>query len=50
MPRCSGCDELIFDPTYTVAENKKWHIVHFCCWVCDIDLCEKQYAKVGRGM
>lgn len=45
MPRCSGCDELIFDPTYTVAEGKKWHLVHFCCWVCDIDLCEKQYAK-----
>eukprot|EP00039_Didymoeca_costata_P018706 m.334616 g.334616 ORF g.334616 m.334616 type:complete len:729 (+) comp17399_c0_seq1:112-2298(+) len=45
MPRCAGCDELIFDPTYTVAEGKKWHLVHFCCWVCDIDLCEKQYAK-----
>lgn len=45
MPRCSGCDELIFDPTYTVAENRKWHTMHFCCWVCDIDLCEKQYAK-----
>ena len=45
MPRCAGCDELIFDPTYTVAEDKKWHLVHFCCWVCDVDLCEKQYAK-----
>jgi len=45
MPRCAGCDELIFDPTYTVAEGKKWHLVHFCCWVCDTDLCEKQYAK-----
>lgn len=45
MPRCAGCDELIFDATYTLAENKKWHTVHFCCWVCDTDLCEKQYAK-----
>jgi prickle len=45
MPRCAGCDELIFDPTYTVAEGRKWHLVHFCCWVCDMDLCEKQYAK-----
>jgi hypothetical protein len=45
MPRCAGCDELIFDPTYTVAEGKKWHLVHFCCNVCDEDLCEKQYAK-----
>lgn len=49
MPRCAGCDELIFDPTYTVAEGKKWHTVHFCCWVCDMDLCEKQYAKDGDG-
>ena len=49
MPRCAGCDELIFDPTYTVAEGKKWHLVHFCCWVCDMDLCEKQYAKDSDG-
>lgn len=49
MPRCAGCDELIFDPTYTVAEGQKWHVVHFCCWVCDIDLCEKQYAKDSDG-
>lgn len=49
MPRCAGCDELIFDPTYTVAEGKKWHLMHFCCWVCDVDLCEKQYAKDAEG-
>ena len=45
LPRCAGCDELIFDSTYTVAEGKKWHQTHFCCWVCDTDLCERQYAK-----
>ena len=45
MPRCAGCDELIFDATYTVAEGKKWHLGHFCCLGCDVDLSEIQYAK-----
>ncbi|KAL3096451.1 hypothetical protein niasHT_024728 [Heterodera trifolii] len=34
-PRCFGCDELIFAREYTFAEEKSWHLEHFCCLGCD---------------
>ncbi|KAI1732806.1 PET domain-containing protein [Ditylenchus destructor] len=37
-PRCSGCDELIFAKEYTYAEEKSWHVDHFCCFAKRINL------------
>ncbi|XP_026688706.1 testin-like [Diaphorina citri] len=35
IPRCHACDELIFVNEYTLAENKTFHVKHFCCYECD---------------
>lgn len=43
-PRCSACDELIFAPEYTQAEETHWHLKHFCCWHCDQPLGGKNYV------
>ncbi|XP_065181862.1 testin-like [Sycon ciliatum] len=45
-PRCAGCDELIFDKQYTLAEGKSWHTDHFCCFYCDkrLGLHEDEYV------
>ncbi|KAH7729250.1 PET domain-containing protein [Aphelenchoides avenae] len=44
-PRCSGCDELIFAREYTFAEDKSWHVDHFCCFGCDRHLCGLEYVS-----
>uniref|UniRef100_H2YE74 LIM zinc-binding domain-containing protein n=1 Tax=Ciona savignyi TaxID=51511 RepID=H2YE74_CIOSA len=43
-PRCAACDELIFAPEYTQAEDCYWHLKHFCCWHCDQPLGGKNYV------
>uniref|UniRef100_A0AC35U7F8 Prickle-like protein 2 n=1 Tax=Rhabditophanes sp. KR3021 TaxID=114890 RepID=A0AC35U7F8_9BILA len=42
--RCFGCDELIFQREYTVAEEKEWHVEHFCCFGCDMALGGHKYC------
>ncbi|KAM9859511.1 LIM and cysteine-rich domains protein 1 [Aulostomus maculatus] len=38
-PRCSGCDELIFSPSYhTSKDGRTWHRHHYCCWKCGQNL------------
>ena len=49
IPRCSACDELIFSGEFTSAENRFWHLKHFCCWICDLPLAGHQYIGV-EGM
>ncbi|KAK7871731.1 hypothetical protein R5R35_014011 [Gryllus longicercus] len=46
IPRCCACDELIFVKEYTIAEEKAYHIKHFCCYECDDPLANKQYISV----
>lgn len=46
IPRCQACDELIFAPEYTGAEDKTWHIKHFCCYLCDKPLAGHKYIPV----
>jgi hypothetical protein len=46
IPRCKACDELIFAPEYTSAENASWHMDHFCCWICDTPLAGHQYTPI----
>ncbi|XP_052027840.1 testin-like [Apodemus sylvaticus] len=46
-PRCAGCDELIFSNEYTEAENKNWHLKHFCCFDCNCILAGKLYVMVS---
>jgi len=46
IPRCSACDELIFCPQYTFAEDRFWHEDHFCCWICDVALAGHEYIPV----
>jgi len=49
IPRCAACDELIFSEEYTGAEDRFWHVKHFCCWTCDIPLAGHKYIPV-EGM
>ena len=49
IPRCSACDELIFSAEFTQAEERFWHVKHFCCWICDLPLAGHQYIGV-EGM
>jgi len=49
IPRCSACDELIFSAEYTAAEDRYWHVKHFCCWICDMPLAGHKYIPV-EGM
>ncbi|XP_030231645.1 LIM and cysteine-rich domains protein 1 [Gadus morhua] len=38
-PRCSGCDELIFSPSFrTGSDGRTFHHHHYCCWRCGTDL------------
>ena len=46
IPRCSACDELIFATEFTGAEEKHWHLKHFCCWTCDRPLAGHKYIPV----
>jgi testin len=45
IPRCSACDELILVPEYTLADGKSYHVKHFCCFHCDIQLAGQQYVS-----
>jgi len=42
--RCAACDELIFSKEYTQAEDKSWHLKHFCCYNCDAELGGQKYV------
>lgn len=44
IPRCAACDELIFVREYCLAEERTFHIKHFCCFECDEPLAGKQYV------
>ncbi|KAL5260524.1 hypothetical protein ACHWQZ_G010606 [Mnemiopsis leidyi] len=43
-PRCFACDELILAKEYTLAEDRNWHMDHFCCWECDSPLGGQRYV------
>lgn len=45
IPRCAACDELIMVPEYTLADGKNYHIKHFCCFHCDLQLAGQQYVS-----
>ena len=49
IPRCAACDELIFATEFTGAEDKVWHLRHFCCWECDKPLAGHKYVPDGNG-
>ena len=36
--------QLILAKEYTLAEDKNWHIDHFCCWECDSPLGGQRYV------
>uniref|UniRef100_A0A0K2TJ45 Testin n=1 Tax=Lepeophtheirus salmonis TaxID=72036 RepID=A0A0K2TJ45_LEPSM len=46
IPRCAACDELIFATEYTGAEEKVFHLRHFCCYECDRPLAGHKYISV----
>ncbi|XP_067684497.1 testin-like [Haliotis asinina] len=48
-PRCDACDELIFAREYTQAENRSWHVHHFCCWYCDSPLAGQRYIAKNNN-
>ncbi|KAJ8379114.1 hypothetical protein AAFF_G00231190, partial [Aldrovandia affinis] len=48
-PRCSACDEIIFADECTEAEDRHWHMKHFCCSECETVLGGQRYImKEGR--
>ena len=49
IPRCAACDELIFANEFTGAEEKVWHLRHFCCWECDKPLAGHKYVPDENG-
>ena len=49
IPRCAACDELIFADEFTGAEEKVWHLRHFCCWECDKPLAGHKYVPDENG-
>lgn len=48
IPRCAGCDELIFTRPYTAAEGRAFHVQHFCCYHCDAPLGGQMYVPDDR--
>lgn len=48
IPRCNGCDELIFTKNYTAAEGCTFHIKHFCCLQCDTPLAGQDYIPDSK--
>ncbi|KAM3726072.1 Prickle-like protein [Dirofilaria immitis] len=46
-PRCAKCDELIFSEKCTEAEGRTWHLAHFSCSDCGIQLGGQRY--IGRN-
>ena len=49
LPRCTGCDELIFEKKYTRARNVDWHSDHVFCFGCDCQLISTEYMAVREG-
>jgi len=49
IPRCAACDELIFASEFTGAEDKVWHLRHFCCFECDKPLAGHKYVPDAGG-
>merc|ERR1719471_2593234 len=48
-PRCSACDEIIFSDECTEAEGRAWHMKHFACFECDLQLGGQRYImRDGR--
>ncbi|XP_059078676.1 protein prickle-like isoform X3 [Tigriopus californicus] len=48
-PRCSSCDEIIFSDECTEAEGRAWHMKHFACFECDLQLGGQRYImRDGR--
>lgn len=43
-PRCSACDEVIFEEECIEAEGKSWHLRHFVCSGCGKSLGGEEYA------
>jgi len=43
--RCFGCDELILAGEYTKAEELSYHLEHFCCNKCDMQLGGHEYVR-----
>ncbi|VDN03761.1 unnamed protein product [Thelazia callipaeda] len=46
-PRCARCDELIFSTECTEAEGRTWHMAHFLCSDCGVQLGGQRY--IGRS-
>ncbi|VIO86891.1 Uncharacterized protein BM_BM7466 [Brugia malayi] len=46
-PRCAKCDELIFSEECTEAEGRTWHMAHFSCSDCGVQLGGQRY--IGRN-
>lgn len=49
IPRCAGCDELIFTRPYTAAEGRAFHVEHFCCYHCDAPLGGQMYVPDDKS-
>ncbi|XP_054279062.1 protein prickle-like [Macrosteles quadrilineatus] len=48
-PRCSACDEIILADECTEAEGRAWHMKHFACLECDLQLGGQRYImRDGR--
>ncbi|CAG9799176.1 unnamed protein product [Chironomus riparius] len=45
IPRCAACDELILVSEFTLADNKNYHLKHFCCGNCDKTLAGFKYVN-----
>lgn len=46
IPKCSKCQQLIYDPTYTSAAGNSWHQQHFSCQACKKPLVDAKYVVV----
>merc|ERR1712072_1045949 len=43
--RCHGCQEIICAGSYTKAEELNYHLEHFCCNKCDMQLGGHEYVR-----
>lgn len=48
IPRCHGCDELIFTKEYCLTHHKTYHIKHYCCYNCDLPLVGQKFVMEGE--
>ncbi|ROT74701.1 putative testin isoform X1 [Penaeus vannamei] len=49
IPRCKACDELIFGNSWTRADGFDWHIHHYSCYMCDLELAGQRYVPDKEG-